>query len=185
MNPEIEKALVELLDKDAIRDCIHRYCRAVDRADANLLRTIYWPEAKERHGPFDGSAENYIEFFMNFVGTQQMMQHSVGTVTIELKGGKAKVESYFFSHQRCLNAHGVLADIFMGGRYLDKMEKRGREWRTADRLVMFDWMREMPDVYDFKTEIFGFQPKPGSIGPDDPVYTWLGVSRQQSTPDNA
>ncbi len=185
MNPDMEKALVELIDKEAIRECIHRYCRAVDRADPDLLRTIYWPEAQERHGPFEGSVEKYVEFFMGFVGTQEIMQHSVGTIAIELDGDKAKVESYFFSHQRCLNAAGFLADIFMGGRYLDKMEKRGREWRTADRLVMFDWMREMPDAYDFKTEIFGFQPKPGSVGPDDPLYTWLGVSRQPPMTNNA
>ncbi len=165
MKPDLEKALIALIDKDAIRECVHRYCRAVDRADADLLRTIYWPEATERHGPFTGPAEDYIAFFMDFVGSQQMMQH------------KARTESYFFSHQRCPDAEGKLADIFMGGRYLDKMEKRGSEWRIADRLVMFDWIREMPDAYDFKTEIFGFQPKPGSVGPDDPVYTWLGVTR--------
>ena len=180
MKPDIERALVELLDKEAIRECVHRYCRAVDRADANLLRSIYWPDAHERHGPFNGPAEEYIAFFMNFVGTQEMMQHSVGTISIELDDGKAKVESYFFSNQRCPDATGKLADIFMGGRYLDKMEKRDHEWRIADRLVMFDWIREMPDAYDFKTEILGFQPKPGSVGPDDPVYTWLGVSRSNA-----
>ena len=37
--------LRELCDRQEILDCIHRYCRAVDRADRDLLVSVYHPDA--------------------------------------------------------------------------------------------------------------------------------------------
>ena len=45
-----EAKLTELLDREAIRACIYRYCRGVDRADEATLRGTYWPDATDQHG---------------------------------------------------------------------------------------------------------------------------------------
>lgn len=37
----------ELLDREAIRDCLTRYAHAVDRGDEAMLRAVYWPGATD------------------------------------------------------------------------------------------------------------------------------------------
>lgn len=54
----------ELADPEAIRDCLMRYCRGVDRCDASLLRGVYWPGAVDDHGTFIGAAEDFIEYLL-------------------------------------------------------------------------------------------------------------------------
>uniref|UniRef100_UPI001952E840 nuclear transport factor 2 family protein n=1 Tax=Stenotrophomonas maltophilia TaxID=40324 RepID=UPI001952E840 len=56
----IDPALQALLDKDAIRECLYRYCRGIDRQDEDALRASYWPDATDRHGPYSGSADGFI-----------------------------------------------------------------------------------------------------------------------------
>lgn len=43
MTPELERRLENLLDRQAILDCIHRYCRGVDRMDRQLTLSVYHP----------------------------------------------------------------------------------------------------------------------------------------------
>ena len=52
--------ITELLDREAIRDCIYRYCRGVDRADEASLRGAYWPDATDQHGPYSGPVEGFF-----------------------------------------------------------------------------------------------------------------------------
>ena len=40
------EAVLALLDKQAVTETLLRYCRAVDRRDAELMRKVYWPEAE-------------------------------------------------------------------------------------------------------------------------------------------
>ena len=40
--------LQELLDRQDILDCVHRYCRAVDRFDREMLLSVYHPPGWER-----------------------------------------------------------------------------------------------------------------------------------------
>lgn len=44
-----EANISELLDREAIRDCLYRYCRGIDRGDEAALRSTYWPDAHDNH----------------------------------------------------------------------------------------------------------------------------------------
>jgi hypothetical protein len=44
-----------LIDRQAILDCLTRYCRGVDRFDRDLLLSAYHPDATDNHGVFIGS----------------------------------------------------------------------------------------------------------------------------------
>lgn len=47
MNPDL---LQQMLDREAIRDLVWRYCRAVDRRDFAALSALYHPDAIDEHG---------------------------------------------------------------------------------------------------------------------------------------
>lgn len=48
------EALKRLVDKEAIRDCLYKYCRGIDRADERRLRSTDWPDGTDDHGPYSG-----------------------------------------------------------------------------------------------------------------------------------
>lgn len=69
--------IAELLDREAIRDCLYRYCRAVDRADEAALRSSYWPDAHDSHGVYSGSAEGFIELALGVFKTKPRNIHQI------------------------------------------------------------------------------------------------------------
>jgi hypothetical protein len=58
----------------------------------------------------------------------------------------------------------------MSGRYIDRFEKRGDEWRIAARTVMYDWMRPLGTPQGTERERMGPRVPNGSNYPHDPVY---------------
>ncbi len=163
--------LTELLDREAIRDCISRYCRGIDRADEAALRGSYWPDAHDRHGAYDGPVDGFIDWVKGIWRTGPRNIHQVSNVLIEFRGpNSAAVETCFNALQRGPGADGVVRQVHLAGRYCDLFEKRGAEWRVAMRTVVFDWVEEQPVAVGTEAERFGRRLPIGSAFPDDPVY---------------
>ncbi len=175
MTPTVAQLSNELADREAIRDCLCRYARAIDRLDADLLRSAYWPDAIDTHLMFTGTIEEFIAWAFPMMRTMDRNVHMLGNILIRMDGAKAEVESYFYGIQRAANA-GVVRDTLAAGRYLDRFERRGSEWRIAARLVMTDWFREYPDSADWTAGPFGVvNADRGALAPEDKSYTWLGL----------
>ncbi|MDI1288993.1 MAG: nuclear transport factor 2 family protein, partial [bacterium] len=47
--------------REAIREVSFRYSRGVDRLDADLMRSAYWPDAVDDHGRFVGNGWEFVE----------------------------------------------------------------------------------------------------------------------------
>jgi hypothetical protein len=146
-----EADIAEYLDREWIRDVMFRYARAIDRCDPQLLEQVYWPDGIDDHGDFVGSRDEFIAWVMPILkNSMGVTQHFLGNILIRIEGGSAKVESYFQAFHRWEGPDGLPAkDLIMGGRYLDRMEKRGKEWRIAHRTVAFDYFREYADSGDW------------------------------------
>jgi hypothetical protein len=43
----------------------------------------------------------------------------------------------------------------IGGRYLDRMEKRGGEWRIAQRTMLYDWFHDFGLSIDWSKGLMG------------------------------
>jgi hypothetical protein len=170
--------LTELLDREAIRDCMYRYCRGIDRADEGALRSAYWPDAHDRHGTYTGSAAGFIELAVSVFKTGPRNIHQVSNILIEFTGpNEAAVESYFTALQRGPGKDGVVSQVFLCGRYCDRFEKRGEEWRVADRTVVYDWIEEQTPPNANEAERFGARQPIGSSSPADPIYGLLSSLR--------
>ncbi len=170
---KLSKLKDELVDREAIRECLYRYCRGIDRRNADIVRSAYWPEAIDNHITFEGNVEEFIAWGFPNMTKMTNHQHHVTNILIELDGDTAKVESYFWS---CVVHHGETSrDRVGGGRYLDTFERRNDEWRIASRYVVSDWFRAFDDGCDY--EKAGGTPldSVGRGNDTDKSFTLLGI----------
>ncbi|MGY8677765.1 nuclear transport factor 2 family protein [Bradyrhizobium sp. UFLA05-153] len=173
-----EAKLTEFLDREAIRDCIYRYCRGIDRADEATLRSSYWPDATDRHGVYSGPVEGFFLWAREVFKSGARNVHQVGNILIELVGPtRAAVETYFLALQRGPGKDGVVRQFLIAGRYCDLFEKRGSEWRVARRIVAFDWLEEQAVPTESEEVRFGPRMPIGAPHPNDPIHEILAEAR--------
>ncbi len=176
MVPDVTQLIGELADREAIRDCLHRYCRGVDRCDEEMLRSAYWKDAHDDHVVFAGTREELIAWVMPLLAAREATTHTLSNVIIRLDGDRADSESYFQGYH-VVRVDGALRANLQGGRYLDRLERRGGEWRIAARKVVVDWFREFADAGDWAKGPQGqSQIKPGGRYPQDASYDFLDLS---------
>jgi hypothetical protein len=177
MEPTCQAELQTLLDREAIRDCLYRYCRGIDRADEEMLHSAYWPDARDCHGAYRGSATGFIAQALSRLRPGGRRVHLVTNVLIELHGDVAAVESSFLALQS--TAAAPQQETFLCGRYLDRFEKRAGEWRIADRTVVYDWIEERarPELAQDNEALFGARNPNGAVAPIDPIYALLDAVR--------
>ena len=163
----------ELADREAIRECLYRYCRGIDRRDPDILRTAYWPDAIDTHLSFKGNIEEFIAWAMPTMKTMTNHQHHITNMIINLDGATAKAESYFWS---CVVQGDPRHDRVGGGRYLDRFERRDGEWRIIERFVISDWFRQFDTACDYRNARAGTPPEAiGRGDQQDLSYTMLGL----------
>lgn len=146
--------LLALLDREKIRECIARLARGEDRRNAALISASYWPDSTTDYGVFLGNFDQYLAWVVPGAEAITNTQHVIGQSYIELDGGTAKVETQVVSYHR-VNMGAGERDTCIGGRYLDVMEKRGKEWRIARRTMLYDWFQDWGDSIDWSQGVMG------------------------------
>ena len=130
IDEKTERALRVLLDKQEIHEVLMRYCRGIDRCDAELLHSVYHPDATDDHGLFKGKAYDFIPWALNALARDEGTSHYIANELIELDGDVAYCESYFFGiHRRQEKDGGGAVDLVFSGRYADRFERRAGAWR--------------------------------------------------------
>ncbi|MCB0996317.1 MAG: nuclear transport factor 2 family protein [Acidimicrobiales bacterium] len=163
--------------KQDITDVLMRYCRAVDRIDAALLRSCYHPDATEDHGGFVGDVDGYVAWVMPLLTKYDMSFHFIGNVLIELLDERrARSEAYGIAHHRSTDGPDH-RNLTVGFRYIDDVERRGDgPWLIARRVAVTEWVRRDPPE--------GWWPWPDQFtasvrGPADPVFAPWGRAGAQ------
>ena len=146
--------LKALLDREKIRDVIARLARGEDRRDPAAITAAYWPDARTDYGVFEGSFDDYLAWVVPGADAIKNTQHVLGQSVIELTGDTALVETHVNSYHRVDMGAGD-RDTLIGGRYLDRMEKRNGEWRIAQRTMLYDWYQDFGDAIDWSQGVMG------------------------------
>lgn len=133
-----EARLQKLCDESDIREVLTRYCRATDRGDTELLRSVYWPDATDDHVVFSGNAMDYVDYSAPMLEqyTKGTM-HSISNIWMQIDGDVAVAETYVNAYHLMQAEEKI--EVVVGGRYLDRFERRNQEWRIAERNVIIDW----------------------------------------------
>ena len=122
----------------------------LDRIDEKLLRSVFHPDSTHRHGPYEGPSSRFVDYAIETLNGLEITQHHIGNVLIDLQGDIANSEAYFVAYHRLaagrpgegvFGAHRVEIDedVFVGGRYIDRFERRDGVWKIAHRTGIHDW----------------------------------------------
>lgn len=139
--------LQTLLDRALIEDALARYARAVDRGDWEAVRAAYHSDAYDDHGDFKGDIDGLVLWLKDRFKDSNNGMHFLGNCLIEFASPQlALAETYFISHR--LRPPTVEERDVAGrddamcrqgwGRYIDRFECRGGDWRIARRTVVMD-----------------------------------------------
>jgi ketosteroid isomerase-like protein len=176
-----EALMQEMLDEFQLRKLVHAYCRAVDRGDLAKLRELYHHDAEDAHGAFSsGSADDFLAALAAARPYIRSMQHNITTVNFAVSGDSAEGEIYTIA-THTFSAGDRDVDVVVGGRYLDKYEKRDDTWKLIERTIVTDWAHvNDPSSVDLSHPITRDTLK-GSPDADDPslkFFSLLSAQRQ-------
>jgi hypothetical protein len=119
----------------ACQEAVRRYCHGVDRLDGDWMKSAYWPDATDDHGTFVGNAMEFVDHCMTSHLRWRSTMHCVFNHTVELDpdGVHATGEAYNVTY--LFRADADVIETWYG-RYLDRYERRGDEWRISHRVCV-------------------------------------------------
>ena len=161
MDKELQQRLSDTADRAEIENLLGLYCRAIDRLDLELLRSVYHPDAVDDHGAMCLNAHEFSEKIIELLGNLCVnTMHTVTHSVIELDGDDATSESYYLAvHVIAANAQSIENwfgptylkeqkvsgcvdkphEYICCGRYLDCLEKRKGVWKISKRQITNEW----------------------------------------------
>ena len=159
MNDSIQ----QLLDRQQCTDLAAIYCRALDRLDPEQLRSVYFDDAIESRGFYEGGPDGFINFAMGALKTLAANQHMLGQSLIEIDDDIAHGEHYLIAFHNTTANNDDKEDFRVRGRDINRYEKRDGMWKIAFRREVNGWTSTKPAV-----DNFFFMHNPGAIksGPE-------------------
>jgi hypothetical protein len=140
----LHKKLQEISDRQDILDLIHRYARGIDRRDRAMVRSVYHDDGVDDHAVFCGPVEEFLDWAFAVPHLQTWHQHYLTNHTVELDGDRAHTETYYLFVATDADPTKPLQVV--GGRYLDRLERREGRWGIVLRVCLMEWMSESPSL---------------------------------------
>jgi hypothetical protein len=123
----------DLIARHGILNALAVHSRGVDRADLNLLSSAYHPDATVDYGFFEGPAATLAAILADAQKGTPPTLHRTSNPWIVVDGNRAVSESYVAAYVEDAEMQRL---VF--GRYHDRHECRGGEWRLSHRTYVLD-----------------------------------------------
>lgn len=135
-----DKDVQLLLDKEAIRDQIYVYCRALDRIDNELGYSVFAEDSHVNYGSTfpSGTGREFIDNMLEQHRHMYSTHHMMTNILIKVTGEKAVSETYMYASCVFRNKKGPTFCVEARCRDLDRWEKRDGKWLIVDRVVAGD-----------------------------------------------
>ena len=196
MNKPTDAEIQECIDRSAIQNVLGLYCRAIDRLDVELLKSVYHPDGADDHGAINANAHEFADSIIAMlkeacVYTMHTVTHSV----IDCGENEARAESYYIAahtvgagEESILRVFGAAYlqeqrearridqrhEFLCSGRYLDQFHKRDGCWKIFRRKMTLEWGVCRPEAMVSEGMPAAFRVT-GSRDRGDPVYGLLNV----------
>ncbi|GLK43337.1 MULTISPECIES: nuclear transport factor 2 family protein [Novosphingobium] len=169
---DLAATITYLKDRQDILDCIIRECRARDRQDVEQIASCWWEDGVDEHGAVVTFAPDYPE--RANAGHRwgfQATSHNITNHICDIDGDTANCESYVVGGLFWKDSQKTSIAF---GRYLDRLEKRGGEWRIMVRRCTIEMTADADPSWVFSDAVKGFLKHQWSR--EDPSYerpiTW-------------
>ena len=159
------------LTRQALHELVTAYCRGVDRADAGLLGSVFHPEARVVASGKDGPAADFVAATVQQIRGMERSFHAIANEWFQIDGDRAVGECYVIAVITTRSGDNS-TDMLIGGRYIDRFDRRDNVWKIAERVFMRDWNMVQPTTAQFSDEFYGTLKLRGGFAPDDPIYAF-------------
>jgi hypothetical protein len=171
--PDRAAAIDRAVAKQALHELNTAYCRAADRADSQLLRSLWHPGAKVSYGEYSGGYEGFCDYWDGVREHFERITHLIGNDYFEIDGDRAVGETLVARIEVLPRKSGTI-DRMIGGRFLDRFERRSGVWKLTGRAFVLDWNVNRPTTALWDRGVFASLTVRGARAPDDPVYALWG-----------
>lgn len=134
--------LEKLIEKEAIRDQIYAYCRALDRIDNELGYSVFAEDSKVDYGPtYKGTGRGFIDMMLKMHRKMVSTHHMMTNILIKFNddGSQAVSETYMYAACKYKNKAGKPSfTVEARCRDIDRWEKRDGKWVIVERIVAGD-----------------------------------------------
>lgn len=134
-----------LADRMQIQETLYLYCRAIDRIDSDLLRTVFHPDVEIDRGDVCIDRETFVRNVAKRHPTVPYATHQVMNFLIDfLAPDRAFVESYCLALEQHPPAEtsAPTVDRIYRVRYGDTFERRAGVWRIGHRMMVIDHVQD-------------------------------------------
>ena len=168
---DIAHDLDRALSRQALHELMTAYCRGADRGDAPLLASVFHPDARVVASGKDGTATDFVASTVATLRGMQRSFHALSNEWFSIDGDTAVGECYVIA---VLTTPGgdAAQDMLIGGRYIDRFERRAGTWKIAEHVFMQDWNITQPTTARFNDEFYGSLKLRGGFAPEDPIYAF-------------
>lgn len=163
--------LASLSDRLAIGDLLARYCRGIDRCDAEELRRVFTADARLDYGAGPQRRDGAIDQLLAGLRAMRLTHHSIAQSLVEIDGARARAETYVTAFH-LVGMPGQWTEMVVGGRYLDTFARVGEGWQITERLYVMDWNRQGPASMQESGGLYDTLRRQGARWPDDPSCAW-------------
>ena len=130
----------EMLDHFQIRNVLALYCHGCDRADADLMGSVYSAEGSfDNHGIVRAPGPEYAQEMTVLVReTTRAISHTLGQSIIQVTGDSAKAETFFIALMTADGDDGTPRLNQLAGRFVDRLERLEDGWKIKHRTAIHD-----------------------------------------------
>jgi hypothetical protein len=146
---------LRLEDRAAITDVIAAYAHAIDRRRWAMMEQLFHDDAEFRFGTVAGPWRGFVEQARAIIDPCLVTQHQLGQIQFGFDNDLVCHTETYMTAMHTVPAGYPVAEVFpdkghiysavIAGRYVDRFEKRGGQWRIAQRTGLYDW-REFREV---------------------------------------
>lgn len=129
---ELRSEVERTKDRQQIVDVFRRYTRGLNRYDVELIRSAFWRDAQINYGFDSRSRDAWVSYWQEerHLKGRACQAHHITNETVEIAGDVAHVETYLIAFR--VEGDKELSSV-VGGRYIDRFDRRNGEWRIAVR----------------------------------------------------
>ena len=149
-----EASVQELVQREKIRELVHRYCWSVDRGTLDEVMALFLDPCDLELVPgrrYRGKASVRAWYDRYIQHRMEALRHLIHNQIITIDGDGALSRSYF-------DAVGDLAgeSIVAAGFYEDRLRCTGGEWKFAEKLIRLDFIVPLREGWGGKKFRGGF-----------------------------